>query len=107
MMKWTKEKDKYLRSLVIHHGTKWKLIAKEMTKQFNEIYNREQVRARWRTTLQHEAPEIDPVDEYGVKIKKENDTIEIDQLIEISKTDLKDDTYILKAHGYDPSKWEI
>lgn len=108
MKKWSKEEEKYLRSLVETYGTKWTKLASEMTKHFHEVYSREQVRSRWRNYLQYETPEIEPEDEYGVKIKKNEDgSIDVDQLIQIAKTDLKDDEYILKAHGYDPNEWEI
>src|SRR5699024_8486485 len=65
--------------------------------------------SRWRLHLRNETQDSETTDEYGVKINRDNknNTIEKDQLIEISKTDLKNDDYILKAHGYDPKKWEI
>lgn len=105
-MKWTTEKHNFLLELVDKHNRKWKIIAEEMTKQFNEIFSSEQCRSRWRNN-RHKLDEINPKDKYGVKTTKNADgTIETDRLIAISKEQLKDDKYILKAHGYDNS-WEI
>ncbi|WP_121605322.1 hypothetical protein [Virgibacillus sp. Bac332] len=108
-MIWDKEKDKYLTSLINNHGTKWKLIAEKMTEQFNEVFKNEQVRGRWRTELKYKKPEIDPRDKFGVKKVKDKKTgeEEVERLIEVSNIDDKDDDYILEAHGYDPSKWDI
>src|SRR5699024_10008988 len=65
----------------------------------------EQCRSRWRTN-RHKI-EVDPKDTYPTKMEKRADgTIETDRLIAISKQQLKDDEYILDAHGYDDS-WEI
>lgn len=107
-MKWSKEKEKYLYSLVKNHGTKWSKLAKLMTNHFNEEFTREQVRSRWRAYLQHEPVDVDPKDEYGMKKHKNPDgSVEVDRLIEISEIEDKDDDYILQAHGYNPDKWEL
>ena len=106
-MRWTKEKHNFLINLVQLHGRKWKKIAEEMTKQFDEVYTDEQCRSRWRNHRHEIKQEVDPKEQYGVKMKRNEDgSIEDDRLIAISKEQLKDDNYILQAHGYDDS-WEI
>jgi len=106
-LKWTKAKHNFLINLVQLHGRKWKKIAEEMTKQFDEVYTDEQCRSRWRNHRHEIKQEVDPKEQYGVKMKRNEDgSIEDDRLIAISKEQLKDDNYILQAHGYDDS-WEI
>jgi len=106
-LRWTKEKHNFLINLVQLHGRKWKKIAEEMTKQFDEVYTDEQCRSRWRNHRHEIKQEVDPKEQYGVKMKRNEDgSIEDDRLIAISKEQLKDDNYILQAHGYDDS-WEI
>src|SRR5699024_6124249 len=95
----------FLIDWVSSHGTKWKKISEIMTQKYDSVYTREQCRSRWRT-FRHKV-EADPRDTYSTSIKKNNDgSVETDMLIEISKAKLKDNDYILKAHGYDDS-WEI
>jgi hypothetical protein len=108
-MEWNKDKDKYLRSLVTNYGTKWTKISKEMTKQFNEVFSYDQVRARWRMYAKHEEPEIDPVAQFGVKKSRDRNTgiEEVERLVAISNMEDVDDEEILILHGYDPNKWEI
>src|SRR5690625_335584 len=86
----------------------WKEVAERMTDEFGDEYNAEQCRARWRNNRHKIVNEVDPREKYPTKITRNSDgSVDIDQLIEISKTQLKDDAYILEAHGYDPDKWEI
>src|SRR5690625_4146030 len=86
----------------------WKEVAERMTDEFGDEYNAEQCRARWRNNRHKIVNEVDPREKYPTKITRNSDgSVDIDQLIEISKTQLKDDAYILEAHGYDPNKWEI
>src|SRR5690625_1474535 len=86
----------------------WKEIAERMTNEFGDEYNAEQCRARWRNNQHKIVNEVDPREKYPTKITRHSDgSVDIDQLIEISKTQLKDDAYILEAHGYNPDKWEI
>lgn len=86
----------------------WKEIAERMTNEFGGEYNAEQCRARWRNNRHKIVNEVDPREKYPTKITRHSDgSVDIDQLIEISKAQLKDDAYILEAHGYDPGKWEI
>ncbi|WP_277680348.1 SANT/Myb-like DNA-binding domain-containing protein [Gracilibacillus dipsosauri] len=104
MKKWSKEEEKYLRSLVETYGTKWTKLASEMTKHFHEVYSREQVRSRWRNYLQYETPEI----EYKESIEIKSDGSQVsDKLVELSEKEMKDPKYILLAHGYDPNLWEV
>lgn len=51
----------------------------------------------------------DPKKKYGFKKKKNEDgTLDLDQLIEVYSTnDLKDDDFVIRAHGFDPSAWEL
>lgn len=106
-MKWSKEKHNYLVELKLSDKYTWKQIAEQMTAKFPFKYTDEQCRNRWRTNRHKINDEINPKDKYGKKIKRNEDgSVEVDQLIEISKEQLKDDKYILKAHGYDDS-WEI
>ncbi|MGM8215165.1 SANT/Myb-like DNA-binding domain-containing protein [Bacillaceae bacterium W0354] len=106
-MKWTKEEHNYLVELR-QKGLTWQMIAEKMTMKFGKKFRKEQCRSRWRNHRHLINPDTDPREEYPTKITKHSDgSMDIDQLIEISKTDLKDDDYILKAHGYDPEKWEI
>lgn len=104
-LKWNEEAHNYLIELKTSGNYTWKQIAEKMTERFPYRYTDEQCRARWRTN-KHKI-KINPKETYGTKIKRHEDgTIEVDQLIEISKEKLKDDKYILEAHGYDDN-WEI
>lgn len=77
-----------------------------MTNKYDHVYTDEQCRSRWRTN-RHKIDNSDPVAEYGIHTKKNADgTYESDRLIEIVNENEKDESYILKAHGYDDS-WEI
>lgn len=104
--KWTDKHHNFLIDLIKKYGTSWAKIAEEMTRQFDVPFTREQCRARWRNNRHKIAP-IDPKDEYGKSITKRPDgTIETDMLVSLTKEQLKDDNFILDAHGYDDS-WEI
>jgi len=106
-LKWNKESHNYLVELKLSNKYTWKQIAEQMTAKFPHKYTNEQCRNRWRTNRHKINDEINPKDKYGKKIKRNEDgTVEVDQLIAISKEQLKDDVYILKAHGYADS-WEI
>jgi hypothetical protein len=109
MKKWSKDEEKYLRSLVETYGTKWTKLASEMTKHFHEVYSREQVRSRWRNYLQHEPVEIDPIKQFGVKKSRDLKTgiEEVERLVAISNMEDADDKDVLKLHGYNPSKWHL
>src|SRR5690625_2623957 len=105
MTKWTKDRHNYLIDLKLSGKYTWQEIADKMTDKFNDDFTRESCRARWRTN-RHKI-KVDPKEKYTTKITKNADgTIETDQLIEISKEQLKDEKYILKAHGYDDG-WDI
>src|SRR5690625_226820 len=105
MSKWDNDKHNFLIELKASDKYTWQEIADKMTDKFNHVYTREQCRSRWRTN-RHKI-DIDPRDTYATRITKNADgTIETDQLIAISKEQLKDESYILKAHGYDDS-WEV
>ncbi|MEC5422109.1 SANT/Myb-like DNA-binding domain-containing protein [Virgibacillus sp. C22-A2] len=107
-MKWNKDKDKYLISLVTIHGKKWQFVAKEMENKFGETFSSEQVRSRWRTELQYEKAETEDIPAYNETTKiLENGNIETDRLIELSEEEEKDKDSVLIAHGYDPVEWEI
>lgn len=108
VLKWTTEKHNFLLELVDKHNRKWKIIAEEMTKQFNEIYSSEQCRSRWRNN-RHKLDEIDPIQKYGVKQKiNEDGTIELERLIEVySENDLKDPNFVIRANGFDPETWKL
>ena len=87
----------------------WKQIAEQMTAKFPYKYTDVQCKSRWLRNRHKIERKIDPVKQYGVKMKRNADgTIDIDRLIEVySEEDLKDDDFILRANGYDPSKWQI
>lgn len=107
-MKWNEESHNFLVNLKLSNKYTWKQIAEQMTYKFPHKYTDEQCRARWRNNRHKIKHKVSPTDQYGKKIKRNEDgSIEVDQLIEISKEQLKDDTYILNAHGYDSEKWEI
>lgn len=106
-MKWTTEKHNYLIYLRQQKLT-WPQIAEKMTEKFDDTFTAEACRSRWRKNRHLLKDDIDPKEKYGQKFARNPDgTIDVEQLIEISKTQLKDDTYILEAHGYDADKWEI
>lgn len=108
-MKWKKETHNYLIELKLSDKYTWKQIAEQMTAKFPHKYTDEQCRHRWRTHRHKIKHEVDPVKQYGVKMKRNEDgTIDIDRLIEVySEEDLKDDEYILRANGFDPNAWKI
>lgn len=101
-MKWTEEEHNYLVELRKQNYS-WQEIAKEMTKKFGKTFTKEKCRARWRRQQKKtDKPE------YKATIEIKSDGTQVsDRLIEISEQDLKDESYLLEAHGYDPSEWEI
>lgn len=105
-MKWSDDKHNFLIELRQSGKYTWQEIADKMTDKYEHVYTDEQCRSRWRTN-RHKIDSNDPVAEYGVHTKKNADgTYESDRLIEIANENDKDESYILKAHGYDDS-WEI
>ena len=107
VLKWRKEIHNKLIELKGNEHT-WKSISEKLTELYEHKYTSEQCRSRWRTNRHKVKSDIDPKDEYGKNIKwNENGTIEIEQLIDISKEKMKDNRYILEAHGYDPAEWDI
>lgn len=101
-MKWTEEEHNYLVELRKQNYS-WQEIAKEMTKKFGKTFTKEKCRARWRRQQKKtDKPE------YKATIEIKSDGTQVsDRLIEIYEQDLKDESYLLEAHGYDPSEWEI
>ena len=104
--KWNAEKHNYLIELRQSGDYTWQGIADAMTDKFDHVYTAEQCRGRWRNN-RHKIADVDPKEEYGKSMtKREDGTIETDMLVELTREQLKDESFILDAHGYDGS-WEI
>lgn len=103
-MKWTKEQHAYLHELINKHGTKWSIIASMMTERFKKKFRPEQCRSRYRMYPKENS--------FPVEYKE---TVEIlpdgshksDKLLQMTAEQAKDQTFLLKAHGYDPNEWEL
>src|SRR5699024_9438108 len=102
MSKWTKEKHTFLINLRQSGQYTWQGIAEQMTSKYSHVYTAEQYQSK-RKTSRHKI-EINAVDKYPTKIEKKKDgSKETDMQIAITREKLKDNDYILKAHGYDHS----
>lgn len=108
-MKWNKESHNYLVELKLSGKYTWKQIADKMTAKFPYEYNDVQCKHRYLRNRHKIKNEIDPKKKYGMKRKNNPDgTIDIDRLLEIySEDDLRDENFVLEAHGFDPSKWTL
>lgn len=85
----------------------WQEISERMTKEYGENFTVESCRNQWRNRNKKKTKKTASPKQYKTTIKRNKDgTRESDRLIAISETEMKDDSYILKAHGYDDS-WEI
>lgn len=105
--KWSKDKHNFLIDLRTSGKYTWKQIAEKMTAKFPHRYNGEQCRSHWRQN-RHTIKIDDPKAKYGREFKRLKDgTFEVDELIEISREQEKDEEYILRAHGYNPDRWVI
>src|SRR5690625_3736165 len=90
-LKWNKESHNYLIELKLSNKYTWKQISEEMTSKFPYKYTNEQCRSRWRTHRHKIKHEINPKDKYKTTVKRNEDgSMEVDQLIAISKEQLKD-----------------
>lgn len=106
-MKWTEEQEKYLVNLK-EKGLSWQEVADRMTERFGGRFRAEQCRSKWRMARSGTKQEVDPKEKHGYEFEKLKDgSHNVKQLIEISEEKLKDEKYVLNAHGYDPAKWEL
>lgn len=81
--------------------------AERLSEEFGYNYTRNAVKNREGRIPGEEKP-VEKLPEYKETIEIKSDGSQIsDKLIELSEKELKDTNYILLAHGYDPSKWEI
>src|SRR5690625_7769590 len=104
--KWSAEKHNYLIELRQSGDYTWQGVADAMTDKFDHVYTAEQCRGRSRNN-RHKISGIDPKEKYGTSTTKRADgSIETDMLVERTKKQLKDESFILDAHGYD-DRWEI
>ncbi|WP_077325757.1 hypothetical protein [Virgibacillus siamensis] len=109
MINWTDEKRKQIINLKNQNLT-WAAISEQMSAVHDERYTIEQCRSQYRNNkdrLLHDTPQ-QPEPQYKSTFERKSDGTEVsDTLIKISQDRLKDNDYILKAHGYDPDEWEI
>src|SRR5690625_2323991 len=109
---WTTEMENDLVELR-QQGISWSELPNHMEQKYNMRFTRDSCRNKYRALqkkgLVQKQQENDPKDAYGIKMKKNKDgTIDLDQLIEVYSTnDLKDDEFVIKAHGFDPAKWDL
>lgn len=101
--KWTDEVDQRL--LELRKTLSQKDTAKQLTKEFPHTYSRNAVKNR-ESRIQIEKPVENRGFKETIEIKSDGTQIS-DKLIELSEKEMKDTKYILLAHGYDPSKWEV
>lgn len=102
-MKWTDEEHNHLIELIKTNGTKWKLVSELMSKRFKKEFRYEQVRARYRMNSDKQET---------IEYKEATEILadgshKSDKLLRMSSEQLKDTAFLLKGHGYDPTKWEI
>lgn len=104
---WTKEEHSYLKQLVDNSEKKtWRTFAKEMSVVFKQPYKAEQVRAYWRTNVRGTETPTTPDYNETVEILP-NGSVKSDKLIQLSLEQAKDQQYILEAHGFDHTEWEV
>lgn len=104
---WTKEEHSFLKQLVDNSDKKtWRLFAKKMSESFKQPYKAEQVRAYWRTNVRGTETPVTPAYSEEVEILP-NGSIKSDKLILLSLEQAKDQQYILEAHGFDHTEWEV
>jgi len=104
---WTKEEHSYLKQLVDNSEKKtWRAFAKEMSQTFKQPYNVEQVRSYWRTNVRGTNTLTTPDYSETVEILP-NGSVKSDKLIQLSLEQAKDQQYILEAHGFDHTEWEV
>lgn len=104
---WAKEEHSYLKQLVDNSEKKtWRTFAKEMSEVFKQPYKAEQVRAYWRTNVRGTETPTTPDYSETVEILP-NGSVKSDKLIQLSLEQAKDQQYILEAHGFDRTEWEV
>lgn len=84
----------------------WRTFAKEMSEVFKQPYKAEQVRAYWRTNVRGTETPTTPDYNETVEILP-NGSVKSDKLIQLSLEQAKDQQYILEAHGFDHTEWEV
>lgn len=85
-------------------GLTYKEIADKLESKFNRAFTFDSVRNRIRRTEEDTEEEIP---NYKETIEIDGCTHKSDKLIRMTSEQSKDTNYLLKAHGYDPNKWEI
>lgn len=104
---WTKEEHSFLKQLVDNSDKKtWRVFAREMSESFKQPYKAEQVRAYWRNNVRGTETPVTPAYSEEVEILP-NGSIKSDKLILLSLEQAKDQQYILEAHGFDHTEWEV
>lgn len=104
-MGWSKEEHDELVKLKNNDWT-YREIAELLSEKFNRSFSFDSVRNRWRRSQEVEDKEELPPYKESFEIKGDGTQVS-DKLVELSEAEMKDDKYILLAHGYDPSKWEV
>jgi hypothetical protein len=105
-MAWTEEEHQELVKLK-HNGWTYREIAEMLSEKFERSFSFDSVRNRWRRTQEVEG-DMDEIPPYNDKFeKKSNGTHFSDKLIELSEDEIKNEESVMKAHGYDPDKWDL
>ena len=105
---WTEEQHNYLISLTNYAGNKkWHKIAEQMNSKFlGKTFTYEAVRSRWRTEIKNTTPSVTPAYKEEIEIMP-NGQVKSDKLIEMSLEQSKDQQYLLEAHGFDVTEFEL
>src|SRR5699024_2407411 len=110
---WTKEMESHLVDLK-NKGKTWNEISQMFNAEFDGDFTRESCRSKYRYLQEQGLVTTEKVDKgneakpYKEELKIDKDgTHTSDKLILLSEQEMKDETAILKAHGYDPSEWEL
>src|SRR5690625_986355 len=107
-IEWTKEMESDLVRLR-EQGVSWAKLPKEMKKIYDLKFTYDSCRNKYRSLQKGlKTTKNNEVRPYKEEIKINADgTHTSDKLIELSEQEMKDETILLKAHGYDPSEWEL
>jgi len=107
LAEWTKQEHQYLADLANHSSRKqWTKWAEDMSHHFKRDYNADSLRTYWRMNIRHATIPVKPEYKEEVEILA-NGSVKSDKLVQLSLEQAKDPQYILEAHGFDPSEWEL
>lgn len=107
MAEWTKQEHQYLADLANHSTRKqWTKWAEDMSHHFKREYNADSLRTYWRMNIRYATTPVTPEYKEEVEILS-NGNVKSDKLVQLSLEQAKDPQYILEAHGFDHTAFEL